>query len=203
MLSFVFLSHGVGFISFQLLASKTTEQKLSISICHRILTIQNVVSEPNTQKKTVPKKNRSQERAWKTEPETCIFLVFHFVWGHYAFENVSKMYQIKRATQVIAWPHLLLNTWRNCDLRKWNINCGYSVKLSGNRKLLGSSFWNTPNFWHILINILSIHRRTSGPSAWVSARQTAIRANRTADASWSNEADMWSKAKILKERPTF
>ena len=154
---------------------------------------------PTHRKKLYPKKIDHKKGHGKLSQKLASFLVFHIVWGHYAFENVSKIYQIERGTQVIAWPHLLLNTWRNCDLRKWNINCGYKVKLSGNRKLLGSSFWNTPNFWHILINILSIHRRTSGPSAWVSARQTAIRANRTADASWSNEADMWSKAKILKQ----
>ena len=47
-------------------------------------------------------------------------------------------------------PNLLIMifTCRNCDLLMWNMNWGYSVKLSGSLKELGSSLLYSPNFWH-------------------------------------------------------
>lgn len=43
---------------------------------------------------------------------------------------------------------LLLNTWRNWDRRRWNMNWGYRLNESDRRKLLGWSLLYSPNFWH-------------------------------------------------------
>lgn len=69
----------------------------------------------------------------------------------HSFINSIKMFSIKYTypdLQNVVSSGELLNTCRNCERRRWYMNCGYRLKFSDRRKLFGSSLAYSPNFWH-------------------------------------------------------